>query len=84
MMTEKEAGDYFGFVPVRQFRVQRRSAAGVELVRFFQDAQLIQACRLIGSLPASRHCRSFLRIWARKYARFLPLSRFSIVAMPAL
>jgi hypothetical protein len=43
---------FFGFVPVRQFRVQRRGAAGVELARFFQDAQLIQAFRLIGSLPA--------------------------------
>jgi hypothetical protein len=75
---------FFGFVPVRQFRVQRRSWAGVKLVRFFQDAQLIQASRLIGSLPAVATVDVFCGIWAHKYARFLPLSRFSIVAMPAL
>jgi hypothetical protein len=49
-----------------------------------QDAQLIQAFRLIGSLPAIASVEVFCGIWARKYPRFLPLSRFSIVAMPAL
>ena len=54
------------------------------MVRFLQDAQFIQAFRLIGSLPAVATVEVFCGIWAHKYARFLPLSRFSIVAMPAL
>ena len=42
----------FGLVQIRQFRLQRRDTAGVELVRSFLDAQFTQSYRLITSLPA--------------------------------
>ncbi len=41
----------FGFVQIRQFRVQRRDAAAAELVRSFQDASFTQSFRLITALP---------------------------------
>src|SRR5438094_7938133 len=41
----------FGFVQIRQFRVQRRDAAAAELARSFQDASFTQSFRLITALP---------------------------------
>src|SRR5678815_2553031 len=41
----------FGQLQVRQFRVQRRDAAGVELVRSFQDTEFIHAYQVLGVLP---------------------------------
>jgi hypothetical protein len=41
----------FGLIQVRQFQVQRRDTAAVELMRSFLDAQFGQALRVIASLP---------------------------------
>ncbi|CAN5577534.1 hypothetical protein BH18VER1_BH18VER1_10930 [soil metagenome] len=49
----------FGLVQVRQFRVQRRDAAGAELVRSFQDAEFIQAYRALSALPANATAEEF-------------------------
>ena len=41
----------FGLVQIRQFRLQRRDAAAVELVRSFNNAEFARARRLIAALP---------------------------------
>jgi hypothetical protein len=41
----------FGIIQIWQFRMQRRDAGAVELVRSFHDAQFAQALRLIATLP---------------------------------
>ncbi len=43
----------FGLMQARQFRVQRRDAAGAELVRSFQDAQFVGAYRVLSVLPVN-------------------------------
>ena len=49
----------FGLLQMRQFRVQRRDAAGAELVRSFQDAQFVQAYRILSTLPANATAEEF-------------------------
>lgn len=41
----------FGAIQIRQFKMQRRDLAAVELVRSFQDREFTQSFRLIHSLP---------------------------------
>src|SRR5437763_16691288 len=49
----------FGLMQARQFRVQRRDAAGAELVRSFQDAQFIAAYRALSVLPRNATAEEF-------------------------
>lgn len=49
----------FGLAQLRQFRVQRRDAAGVELVRSFQDAQFVRAYRVLSAVPADATAEQF-------------------------
>ncbi len=41
----------FGALQIRQFRLQRRDLAAVELVRSFQDKEFTHALLLIHALP---------------------------------
>jgi hypothetical protein len=52
------------------FKCNTAVRPGVELVRFFQDAQLVEAFPLIGSLLAVAIVEVFCGIRAHKYARF--------------
>jgi len=52
-VTAVVAAVVFGLLQARQFRVQRRDAAGAELVRSFQDAEFVEACRMLSVLPAN-------------------------------
>jgi hypothetical protein len=49
----------FGLLQVRQFRQQRRDAAGAELVRSFQDAEFIRAYQVLGVLPEDATAEEF-------------------------
>jgi hypothetical protein len=49
----------FGLLQVRQFRVQRRDAAGAELVRSFQDTEFIRAYQVLGALPENATAEEF-------------------------
>ena len=49
----------FGFAQLRQFRVQRRDAAGGELVRSFQDAEFVRAYRILSAVPGNATAEEF-------------------------
>jgi hypothetical protein len=49
----------FGLLQGRQFRVQRRDAAGAELVRSFQDAYFVHAYQVLSALPANASAEEF-------------------------
>lgn len=58
-VTAVIAAVVFGVLQVRQFRVQRRDAAGAELVRSFQDARFVRAYQVLGVLPAEATAEEF-------------------------
>jgi hypothetical protein len=55
----RDAAVAFGLLQVRQFRVQRRDAAGAELVRSFQDTQFIQVYQVLSAVPAEATAEEF-------------------------
>ncbi len=58
-VTAVIAAVVFGLLQVRQFRVQRRDAAGAELLRSFQDAQFVRAYQVLSEIPAEATAEEF-------------------------
>jgi len=73
----------FGFAQLRQFRVQRRDAAGGELVRSFQDAQFVRAYRVLSAVPADATAEQFRAAGAEVEEAALALGmRYELIGLP--